>query len=376
LEFLCFCGKLCLTMSLVGEHLRHAREQRGITILQAEMETRIRAAIIDALETGDYANLPPEPFLRGLLRTYATYLGLDSEQVLALYLVERTPPSAPLTATPAPPSPPETYTAAETPPPPAGAVRKPVPIRVPSLRPPLPRPQQRKPNLPEPPTPPESLATPNAAASTATRARLARRAAPVPMGLALGRGLLLFCVVLGLVLINQLASYVPAFLVASTATPTRLAPTRTPTLRPDMLPTPIPTLEATAPPAPSALTPTITTTPRATLETVNTLNLDVIQVTQPITLRIGIDGVLVFDAVLAPGATRSWSAKDSLYVFIENPRGATLELNGSSRWFAPRNFSETRALERYWNINERGTPVPMVPLTPVPLATPRATPTF
>lgn len=361
-------------MSLLGEHLRHAREQRGISILQAEMETRIRAAIIDALETGDYAQLPPEPFVRGLIRTYATYLGLDSEQVIALYAADRTPPPPPPTQ-PTPPTiaQPETPETTETPPTPPNEIRKPVAIRVPSLRPPLPRPPMRKLNLPEPTTPPESLTTPEELTPNA-RAHLTRRSAPLPAILAIGASVVALCLIFALLIFNQLAPYLPNLVGMSTSTPTRPAPTRTPTLRPDVLPTPIPTIGATAPPAPSVPTPTITTTPRATLTTFNTLNLDVIQVTQPITMRIGIDGVLVFEGTLVPGTTRSWSAKDSLYVFVENPRGATIELNGNSRWFAPRNFSETRALERYWNINERGTPIPMVPLTPAPItpSAPRA----
>ncbi|MCX7838117.1 MAG: helix-turn-helix domain-containing protein [Anaerolineae bacterium] len=358
-------------MSLLGEHLRRTREQRGISILQAEMETRIRAAIIDALESGDYAQLPPEPFVRGLIRTYATYLGLDSEQVIALYTADRTPPPLP-TSSPSPSTPtsPETTNTTETPSTPSNQVRKPVAIRVPSLRPPLPRPPMRKPNLPEPTTPPESLTAPEEITPTA-RAHITRRPAPLPIILAFAGGIILLCIVFALVIITQLAPYLPDLVGMSTSTPTRAVPTRTPTLRPDVLPTPIPTLGATVPPAPSVSTPTRTHTPRATSET-NTLNLDVIQVTQPITLRVGIDGVLVFDGTLAPGATRAWSAKDSLYVSIENPRGATIELNGNSRWFAPRNFSETRALERYWNINERGTPIPMVPLTPAPIITPSA----
>lgn len=362
-------------MSLLGEHLRHAREQRGITILQAEMETRVRAAIIDALEAGDYAQLPPEPFVRGLIRTYATYLGLDSEQALALYAADRTSLPPPLVPSTPPPSiPPETSPTATSPTPPS-EVRKPVAIRVPSLRPPLPRPPMRKPNLPEPSAPPESLTAPEEL-TPIVRAHLTRRPVPLPAILAIVGGILLLCLVFALVIFNQLAPYLPDLMSMSTSTPTRLAPTRTPTLQPDVFPTPIPTLGATAPPAPSAPA-TRTLTPRPTLATFNTLNLDVIQVTQPITMRVGIDGVLVFEGTLAPGATRAWSAKDSLYVFIENPRGATLELNGNSRWFAPRNFSETRALERYWNFNERGTPIPMVPLTPAPItpSAPRLPPT-
>jgi hypothetical protein len=60
-------------------------------------------------------------------------------------------------------------------------------------------------------------------------------------------------------------------------------------------------------------------------------------------------------------------------VHIENPRGAIISLNGNSRLFAPRNFAETRALERQWSLNDRGTPISEAPVPP-PVVTPKATP--
>lgn len=380
-------------MTLLGERLYQAREQRGIAPLQVEIDTRIRAAVIDALEKGDYALLPPEPFLRGLIRTYASYLGLDSDEMLALYVADRTPPP-PRAARPipAPPTQPEIAMPRETdaipaPLPPAEPVRKPAAIRLPSLRPPIPRPPALKPSLPEPATPPESLAPPesfadapplDASAEPASRAHATRRPMPLPVIAAVGVGIVCVCLITGLIALTQFAPIISDLARRGTGTPTRLAPTRTPTVRPGTLPTAIPTLGATALPFASSPGPPTATrqATRATSDSAATLNLDVIQVSQPITLHVGVDGILVFSGAMAPGTTRSWSARDSLYVQIENPRGATLELNGSDKLFAPRNFSETRILERQWSLNEKGTPIPVSPIMPAapPASTPRLTP--
>ncbi|MBI3740490.1 MAG: helix-turn-helix domain-containing protein [Chloroflexi bacterium] len=82
-------------MALVGDYLRHARETRGLAPLQIEIDTRIRANIIEALEAGDFSQLPPEPFLRGLIRTYAAYLGADSQEALRLLISDLTAPPKP-----------------------------------------------------------------------------------------------------------------------------------------------------------------------------------------------------------------------------------------------------------------------------------------
>ncbi|MCI0477602.1 MAG: DUF4115 domain-containing protein [Anaerolineales bacterium] len=378
-------------MSLFGERLRQTRERRGIAPLQVEMDTRIRAAVIQALEQNDYANLPPEPFLRGLIRTYSAYLGLDSDEMLALYIADRTPPptrpTRPVPAPPAPPTQPEIAAPVETDAspaslPPAEPVRKPAAIRLPSLRPPIPRPPALKPSPPEPSAPPESLAPPesfiaapplDATTEPASRAHLTRRPAPLPVIIAIGVGIICVCLIAGLIALTQFAPIISDLAGMKTNTPTRLAPTRTPTSRPGTLPTAIPTLGATALPF-SSLPVNPTATRQATHSasgSFSSLNLDVIQVTQPITLHVGVDGVLVFSGQMAPGTTRSWSARDSLYVQIENPKGATLELNGNDKLFAPRNFTETRILERQWSLNEKGTPIPMSPAAP---ATPRLTP--
>ena len=67
----------------LGERLVAAREVRGIDLLRAERETKIRRTYLAALERGDYAALPGAVYVRGFLRNYATYLGLDPEEAVA-----------------------------------------------------------------------------------------------------------------------------------------------------------------------------------------------------------------------------------------------------------------------------------------------------
>lgn len=72
-------------MGQLGQLLRDTREKKGLSIAEVEEDTRIRQAQIEALEEEDYAKLPSSIFLKGLLRNYAQYLGLDLAEVMKLY---------------------------------------------------------------------------------------------------------------------------------------------------------------------------------------------------------------------------------------------------------------------------------------------------
>lgn len=69
----------------LGEWLRQQREELGISLEQAEADTRIRARYLEALEAEDLDALPDPIVGRGFLRNYASYLGLDPEKVAARY---------------------------------------------------------------------------------------------------------------------------------------------------------------------------------------------------------------------------------------------------------------------------------------------------
>ena len=69
-------------MWTLGETLRQARLNKGVSLADAARETRIRGAYLEALEAEDAAALPPPVYARGFLRTYAEYLGLNPQAVL------------------------------------------------------------------------------------------------------------------------------------------------------------------------------------------------------------------------------------------------------------------------------------------------------
>jgi DnaJ-class molecular chaperone len=68
-----------------GAHLKNIREMKGITIDEIAQKTRIRASYLKALEGEDFEQLPAEVFLRGFLKAYAKYLGLDPDVVSRNY---------------------------------------------------------------------------------------------------------------------------------------------------------------------------------------------------------------------------------------------------------------------------------------------------
>lgn len=76
-------------MEEIGRRLREAREARGITLTTAEEETKIRRKYIEALESGREADLPGEAYLKGFLRTYGNYLGLDGPALVETYKEQR-----------------------------------------------------------------------------------------------------------------------------------------------------------------------------------------------------------------------------------------------------------------------------------------------
>ena len=77
----------------VGRDLRYAREQIGITVEDVAAHLRIRADYLAAIEAEDFAALPAPAYVTGFLRSYARFVGLDPERVVAAYKTEAAPRS-------------------------------------------------------------------------------------------------------------------------------------------------------------------------------------------------------------------------------------------------------------------------------------------
>jgi transcriptional regulator with XRE-family HTH domain len=61
----------------IGSGLREARERLGLTLDEAAAATRIQARHLQALEEERFEQLPEPVYVRGFLREYAGFLGLD-----------------------------------------------------------------------------------------------------------------------------------------------------------------------------------------------------------------------------------------------------------------------------------------------------------
>ncbi|MGH3020553.1 MAG: helix-turn-helix domain-containing protein [Gaiellaceae bacterium] len=63
----------------IGNSLREARLRQGLEFPRIETETKIRGKYLRALEEEQFEVLPGETYVKGFLRTYADYLGLEGQ---------------------------------------------------------------------------------------------------------------------------------------------------------------------------------------------------------------------------------------------------------------------------------------------------------
>ena len=67
----------------IGHLLQHARRKRGVSLEDAEQATRIRKDYLEKLESDDHTTMPEPIYVRGFVKAYANYLGLDGERLAA-----------------------------------------------------------------------------------------------------------------------------------------------------------------------------------------------------------------------------------------------------------------------------------------------------
>ena len=73
-------------MSDFGGKLRLARERRGVSLRQIAANTKISAAVLEALERNDLSKLPGGIFSRAFVRSYALEVGLDPDKTVQEFL--------------------------------------------------------------------------------------------------------------------------------------------------------------------------------------------------------------------------------------------------------------------------------------------------
>ena len=69
----------------LGEKLRQAREDKGISISEVAEQTRIAGHYLEAIEQDDYRTLPGGIFNKGFVKSFAKYVGVDEQDALQEY---------------------------------------------------------------------------------------------------------------------------------------------------------------------------------------------------------------------------------------------------------------------------------------------------
>ena len=72
----------------VGARLRAAREAKQISLREIAATTKISVSALEALEENDVAQLPGGIFTRAFIRSYATEVGLDPEEVVRDFVAQ------------------------------------------------------------------------------------------------------------------------------------------------------------------------------------------------------------------------------------------------------------------------------------------------
>ena len=69
----------------VGTILKEAREAKGYSLADVERETSIRSRYLKAVENDEYDKTPGEVFVKGIIRNYGNFLGLDGMELVTQY---------------------------------------------------------------------------------------------------------------------------------------------------------------------------------------------------------------------------------------------------------------------------------------------------
>jgi len=77
------------TAHTVGETLKDERQKKGVTLEQAEEETKVRIKYLEALERDNHLALPETVYAAGFLAKYADFLELDRNNLIDQFKRER-----------------------------------------------------------------------------------------------------------------------------------------------------------------------------------------------------------------------------------------------------------------------------------------------
>jgi transcriptional regulator with XRE-family HTH domain len=72
-------------MESIGQKLKAARDEKGISLDQVARDTHIAKRFISSLEEENFDVFPGDTYILGFIRNYADYLGLDAAELITRY---------------------------------------------------------------------------------------------------------------------------------------------------------------------------------------------------------------------------------------------------------------------------------------------------
>jgi len=71
--------------SSFGKYLETERKLRNISIDEIAVSTKIKVEYLKAIESDEFERLPNETFIKGYIRAYAKFCGMNEDEVLINY---------------------------------------------------------------------------------------------------------------------------------------------------------------------------------------------------------------------------------------------------------------------------------------------------
>ena len=79
------CANRAVVSDDIGARLRRARDQRGLSLHDAAARTKLSISVLQAIERNDFDSLPQGIYRKGYLRSLASEVGLDPQEMAADY---------------------------------------------------------------------------------------------------------------------------------------------------------------------------------------------------------------------------------------------------------------------------------------------------
>jgi cytoskeletal protein RodZ len=75
----------------VGRYFQKSREEKKVSLESVARETRINMDFLRAIEEDSFQLIPCETYVRGFIRSYAKFMRVNAEELIALYNLQVEP---------------------------------------------------------------------------------------------------------------------------------------------------------------------------------------------------------------------------------------------------------------------------------------------